>query len=151
MQWVRVEWAQRAKGGAGVPDPLPEGFVLPHLRPAVHEVVLREENGFRPVWSAERAEIDRMRLSLREDDGVTTVQLHDTMMASPRRRERASPVRLLPGQWVRWQLDHRWERPRDGGFNHLSTTLNLACAPVTDPELFLGAPTRHVDERVRPR
>ncbi len=123
------------------------GFVLPHGRAAVHEVVQVEWRGFVPEWAPERDSIDRVKLSLREEDGVLSVQLQDTMHAPPRRWNRPSPVRLGRGEWVRWQLNHRWVRPRDGGWNYEMTTLNLAYGAVGDLRLFLGTPTRLVDER----
>ncbi|MFD5824963.1 hypothetical protein [Lentzea sp. NPDC060358] len=147
VQWVRTEWVRPERGGPGLPGSVPAGFVLPHLRPAVHEARLHERDGFRPAWSAEKSEVDRLALVLREDDGVLSVQLQNTLFAPPQRRDRPSPARLERGQWVRWQLDHRWQRSRDGGWNYLLTTLNLAYGPVSDARLFLGTPTRFVDER----
>ncbi|GHH56938.1 hypothetical protein [Lentzea cavernae] len=149
VQWVRTEWTKKSRGepDASRRDAVPEAFPLPHLRPAVHEVRMLEREGFAPVWARESGEVDRMALVLREDDGVLAVQLQDTMFASPRRQTRPSPVRLARGEWLRWQLNHRWARPRDGGWNYLLVTLNLAYGPVGDAKVFLGTPTRYVDER----
>ncbi|WP_434450429.1 hypothetical protein [Lentzea sp. E54] len=154
VQWVRTEWTKQSRGGAGATrrNGVPVAFPLPHLKPAVHEVRLREWEDFEPVWSKESSTIDRLELVLHEeDDGVLSVQLQDTMIATPRRWNRPSPVRLGRGEWVRWQVNHRWARPRDGGWNYLLTTLNLAYGPVSGPKLFLGTPTRHVDEQTRLR
>ena len=82
---------------------------------------------------------------------MLAVQFHDVMIATPARWTRPSPVRLQRGEWVRWQLNHRWVRPRDGGWNYEMTTLNLAYGGVSDLEVFLGEPTRLVDERARLR
>ena len=151
VQWVRTEWTKQSRGGAGaaVRNSVPVGFALPHGRPAVHEVRLTEWSGFSPVWSAEAREVDRVALTLREDDGVLAVQLQDAMRAVPRRWNRPSPVRLERGEWVRWQINHRWVRPRDGGWNYLLTTLNLAYGGVGDLKVFLGVPDRVVDEKAR--
>ncbi|MGI5502769.1 hypothetical protein [Lentzea sp. CA-135723] len=148
VQLVKTEWTKDSRGGseAARRNAAPVAFVLPHLRPAVHEIRLSEPD-FTPVWAKERDEIDRITLTLREDDDVLSVQLQDTMIASPRRWNRPSPVRLARGEWVRWQLNHRWARPRDGGWNYLLTTLNLVYGPPEDLKVFLGTPTRHVDER----
>ncbi|GGN25153.1 hypothetical protein GCM10011609_79280 [Lentzea pudingi] len=153
VQWVKTEWTKQSRGepGATRRNAVPAGFALPHLRPAVHEVRLLEWEDFAPVWSKESSEIDRIALTLREDDDVLSVQLQDTMYASPRRSNRPSPVRLQRGEWVRWQLNHRWARPRDGGWNYLLTTLNLAYGSPRDAKVFLGTPTRHVDERTHLR
>lgn len=154
VQWVRTEWTKASRGGsqAARRNAVPVAFALPHTRPAVHEVVQREwQNDFEPVWSEESDSIDRVRLSLQEEDGVLAVQLQDVMIATPRRWVRPSPVRLQCGEWVRWQLNHRWVRPRDGGWNYELTTLNLAYGSVTDLRLFLGEPTRSVDERAKLR
>ncbi|WP_089909987.1 hypothetical protein [Lentzea albida] len=153
VQWVRTEWTKQSRGEpeATRRNAVPEAFPLPHLRPAVHEVRLLQWHDFAPDWAPERAEPDRMALSLREDDGVLAVQLQDTMIATPRRQHRPSPVRLARGEWLRWQINHRWARPRDGGWNYLLVTLNLAYGPVGDAKLFLGTPTRYVDERARLR
>ncbi|MCG8923776.1 hypothetical protein [Lentzea sp. CC55] len=153
VQWVRTEWTKRSRGApeSVKRNSVPVGFALPHREPAVHEVRLREWEDFAPVWSPESREVDRVHVMLREEDGVLAVQLHDTMMATPHRKVRPSPVRLSPGEWVRWQINHRWARPRDGGWNYLLTTLNLAYGPIGDTKLFLGRPTRHVDERTHLR
>lgn len=153
MQWVRTEWTKASRGGveAGRRNSVPVAFALPHGRAAVHEVTQREWEDFAPVWSKEQDSVDRVRLSLREEDGVLTVQFHDTMIARPTRFARPSPVRLSRGEWVRWQLNHRWVRPRDGGWNYELTTLNLAYGEVKDLRVFLGEPTRYVDERARLR
>ncbi|MCX2952215.1 hypothetical protein [Lentzea sp. NEAU-D7] len=153
VQWVRTEWTKQSRGepGATRRNAVPVGFALPHLKPAVHEVRLREWEDFAPVWSKESDEIDRLALTLREDGDVLSVQLQDTMHATPRRWNRPSPVRLARGEWVRWQLNHRWQRPRDGGYNYLLTTLNLAYGSPGDAKVFLGTPTRHVDEQTHLR
>ncbi|RAS63672.1 hypothetical protein C8D87_10673 [Lentzea atacamensis] len=153
VQWVRTEWTKASRGGvsAGLRNSLPVAFALPHTKAAVHEVFQREWEDYEPVWSEESSSIDRMRLGLREEDGILAVQLQDVMLAAPRRWARPSPVRLQRGEWVRWQLNHRWVRPRDGGWNYEMTTLNLAYGGVADLKVFLGKPTRLVDERARLR
>ncbi|KJK38938.1 hypothetical protein UK23_40970 [Lentzea aerocolonigenes] len=147
--WVRTGWTKASRGGreAARRNAVPEAFALPHGRAAVHEVVQVEWRGFEPEWREERDSIDPISLSLREEDDVLAVQLHDTMLAPPRRVVRPSPVRLGRGEWVRWQVNHRWTRPRDGGWNYELTTLNLAYGAVADLKLFMGTPTRFVDER----
>ncbi|GLY54692.1 hypothetical protein [Lentzea sp. NBRC 102530] len=152
VQLVKTEWTKDSRGGAEATrrTAAPVGFALPHLRPAVHEIRLSEPD-FTPVWEKERDQIDRITLTLREEDDVLSVQLQDTMIATPRRWNRPSPVRLARGEWVRWQLNHRWARPRDGGWNYLLTTLNLVYGTPSDVKLFLGTPTRHVDEQTHLR
>ncbi|MFJ5989986.1 hypothetical protein [Lentzea sp. NPDC092896] len=149
VQWVRTEWTKKSRGqpGATRRNATPVGFALPHLLPAVHEVRLGERYDFEPHWSKESSEIDRIALTLREDDEVLSVQLQDTLRASPRRWNRPSPVRLARGEWLRWQINHRWSGGCCGGWSYELTTLNLVYGSPSDAKVFLGTPTRHVDEQ----
>lgn len=153
VQWVRTGWTKKSRGGAEATlrNAVPVGFALPHLMPAVHEVRHHEWDGFNPVWSKERDEINRIELTLREDDDVLTVQLQDTMRSAPNRWSRPSPVRLARGEWVRWQINHRWSGRSYGEWNYQLTTLNLAYGSPGDAKVFLRTPTQYVDERARLR
>ncbi|WP_285646865.1 hypothetical protein [Lentzea sp. NBRC 102530] len=149
-QWVKTEWTKKSRGmpGAALRNAAPVGFVLPHVSPAVHEACLYERYDFKPLWSDESDELDRWTVQLREDDGVLSVQLQETVWNRPRRWTRPAPVRLARGEWVRWQINHRFGRMYDGAWTYRLTTLNLAYGTPTDAKVFLGTPTRRVDERI---
>jgi hypothetical protein len=69
------------------------------------------------------------------------------MFGVPPRPRRRPGVRLEPGQWVRWQLNYRFSSAvglRD--WSYWLDTFNIAYGPV-GAEVFLGAPTVHVDEQ----
>ncbi|MGI5502767.1 hypothetical protein [Lentzea sp. CA-135723] len=49
---------------------------------------------------------------------------------------------------MRWQVDHRWTAGSTAdGWCHSLTTVNVVHDPPADAEIFLGTPTRYVDER----
>lgn len=55
-------------------------------------------------------------------------------------------VRLLPGQWVRWQLNYRFTSALGiRGWSYWLDTFNIAYGPV-DRDVFLSEPTVIVDE-----
>ncbi|MFG2440717.1 hypothetical protein [Streptomyces sp. NPDC048508] len=69
-----------------------------------------------------------------------------SMFAMPRRDRRPPAVRLGPGQWLQWQINHRFVGRCDGGWSYRLETFNIAYGSVA-PDVFLGVPTRRVDER----
>jgi hypothetical protein len=64
----------------------------------------------------------------------------------PRRWRRPPAVRLAPGEWVRWQINYRFPGSWGGDWTYRQDTLNLLNGHATDPRIFLGDPTRRVDE-----
>jgi hypothetical protein len=64
----------------------------------------------------------------------------------PRRWRRPPAVRLAPGEWLRWQINYRFIGSWGGEWAYRLDTLNLACGLVR-ADVFLGTPTRQVDER----
>ncbi|MCG8917528.1 hypothetical protein L6E12_17225 [Actinokineospora sp. PR83] len=152
VQWVRTWWTKESRSGAAAArrNALPTAFVLPEVvAPVVHAVEMREwEDDFAPRSSVVRALPERDAVRLREADGTLRVMLGSTAGSLPRRRPPA--VRLRPGEWVCWQMTHRTASALGRGrWYYGLTTMRLAYAPVVSPTVFLGVPTRHVDERVQ--
>jgi hypothetical protein len=149
VQVVRTSWTKRSRGGleAARRNAAPEGLVLPTTRPPlVHEVLIDEAVGFEPreVARGELAAVELVQLRL--EHGLLRVQCPVTPWGMPRRWRRPPAVRLAPGEWLRWQVNYRFAGSCGGDWSYRLDTLNVAHGPVA-PEVFLGVPTRHVDER----
>jgi hypothetical protein len=148
VQWVRTSWTKRSRGGPGSirRNRAPVAFELPPVAPPlVHEVTMREQDDFVPCTDTRADPVDGS-LVLRELDGRLRVELVVTPWGMPLRRRRPAAVLLLPGEWVRWQVNYRFTGGCDGDWSYRLDTLNLACGPVP-ADAFLGEPTRYVDER----
>ncbi|WP_063798897.1 hypothetical protein [Nocardia sp. NRRL S-836] len=155
VQVVRTSWTKSSRGGneAAVRNSAPVGFPLGGTGPGVTEVRLREENGFAPEWGSVRADFwDANRwtvgdLSLKEQDGRLRVFVDDDKHYAPRRRRRPTAVRIRAGEWVRWQINHRYAGCACGSqWRYSLVTVNVAYG-VRDVGVFLGEPTKLVDER----
>ncbi|MEW2134193.1 hypothetical protein [Streptomyces sp. NPDC005435] len=149
VQWVKVSWTKESRGGeaAALRNAVPVGFAVPELPSRVaHFVHLSERYGFEPR-SAERP-LREVGLSLRnEGDRLRVLARVDPMFGLPPRRRRPPAVRLLPGQWVRWQLNYRFSSAMGmRGWSYWLDTFNIAYGPV-DPDVFLSEPPVFVDER----
>ncbi|MFC8718037.1 hypothetical protein [Kitasatospora sp. NPDC057198] len=150
VQWVRTSWTKRSRGGEAAVrrNAAPAGFALPPGAPGpghLHAVRMREEDGFAPheTWEALRPS----GLGLRERDGrLRVLPLVPPLYDLPPRRRRPPAVRLLPGQWVRWQLNHRFSSAAGmQDWSYWLDTFNVAYGPV-DTGAFRCAPTVLVDE-----
>ncbi|MFJ1560592.1 hypothetical protein [Streptomyces mirabilis] len=82
---------------------------------------------------------------LREVDGLLRVQLVATPFGMPRRWRRPPAVRLARGEWLRWQINYRFTGSSGGEWAYRLDTLNIVHGPAR-PDLFLGTPTRYVNE-----
>ncbi|MFF7728537.1 hypothetical protein [Streptomyces sp. NPDC008001] len=107
---------------------------------------MREAEGFSPRMS--ERDLSRAGLVLREEAGGGALQVGPpevTHFSAPRRNRRPPKVRLVPGQWVRWQINYRYGN-QGGPWAYRLETFNVAygAAPA---DVFLGTPTRSVDER----
>lgn len=147
-QWVRTTWTKRSRGGteAARRNRAPIGFPLPESTGSlVHEVTIAERDGFEPRFEV-RPIADLSGVTLREVDNVLTVQLTPALHGKPRRAWRPRPVRLIPGEWLRWQINYRFGAQCTCGdeWHYRLDTLNLAFGR---PAGFTGRPTRTVDER----
>jgi hypothetical protein len=70
----------------------------------------------------------------------------EPLFGLPPRPRRPPAVRLLPGQWVRWQLNYRFTSALGiRGWSYWLDTFNIAYGPV-DRDVFLSEPTVIVDE-----
>ncbi|MGK5548078.1 hypothetical protein ACSNOH_25610 [Streptomyces sp. URMC 127] len=145
-----MTWTKRSRGAeaATMRNALPVAFPLPDApAPVVHDVVMSERDAF--VARASLRDGADPGVRLRESGGRLLVQppALSLLQAMPPRRRRPPAVRLAPGQWLRWQLNHRCSSAAGmADWFYTQNTLNIAYGPHT-PDVFLGAPTRHVDER----
>ncbi|MEV7092140.1 hypothetical protein AB0M80_04790 [Amycolatopsis sp. NPDC051045] len=146
-QWVHTSWTKRSRGGtaAAIRNGTPAGFVLPALPPGTaHVVRMREDTGFAPESSEES--LRGMAVALREVDGRLRVLSHAGPGLPPRTR-RPPAVRLAPGEWVRWRLNHRYSSASGiRGWSYWLDTFNIAYGEVPR-EVFLGEPRHFVDEQ----
>lgn len=154
-QWVRTSWTKHSRGGraAATRNAVPVAFTLPDAQlPFVHEVTMDEADDFAPHASYRPVSITGLRLTiggiaLQEADRRLRVSPRDPLpLGAPPRPRRPPAVRLLPGQWLRWQLNYRASSATGmGDWTYHLHTLNLAYGhPSADR--FLGTPDRHVDE-----
>ncbi|MGW5722265.1 hypothetical protein ACWEVP_39250 [Amycolatopsis sp. NPDC003865] len=145
-QKVRTTWTKRSRGGplAAVRNAAPVAFPVP-AGAALHLVDVDESTGFEPRFALRPlAELDGVRL--REVDGGLLVMVVPSAWSRPNRAWRPSPVRLLPGEWIRWQVNMRFGATCQCGsdWSYRLETLNLAYRAKPD---FRGTPTRSVIER----
>lgn len=145
-QRVRTTWTKRSRGGpaASVRNRVPIAFALPS-EAGLHEVNIDESTGFEPRFAVRPlAELDDVRL--REVDGGLSVLVIPSLWGVPRRAWRPPPVRLAPGEWLRWQVNQRFGSTCSSGiaWSYRLETLNLAYGRRAD---FSGKPTRTVIER----
>jgi hypothetical protein len=149
VQLVRTSWTKRSRGGAGSirRNRVPVAFALPPVPPPlVHEVTMREQDDFVPCTDTRADPLDDSVLLREEQDGRLRVGLVVTPWGMPLRNRRPPAVFLLPGEWLRWQVNYRFSGLDGGDWSYRLDTLNLACGPVP-ADTFLGEPTRYVDER----
>jgi hypothetical protein len=115
--------------------PLPEGVRF-------HAVDVDESTGFTP----RSAVLDALDgVTLREAEGSLAVRVESAWMSWPRRDWRPAPVRLRPGEWLRWQINYRFGSTCECGaqWRYRLDTLNLAYGEAPD---FAGTPNRSVTE-----
>jgi hypothetical protein len=122
-------------------------FVLPALTPPlVHEVLMREQDGFVAQDSVQHVAPSSEDVSLTSTDDRLRVELMVTPFGNPRRWRRPPAARLARGEWVRWQINYRFVESSSGDWTYRLDTLNLAYGQVA-ANTFLGVPTHIVDER----
>jgi hypothetical protein len=153
-QWVRTSWTKPSRGGraAARRNAVPVGFPLPRgMARSVHTVRMREKDDFTPY--ADRADRRDVVVQLRETEGRLRVfpRVDPPFGLPPRpprppRPRRPPAVRLVPGQWVRWQLNYRFSSAAGmQDWSYWLDTFNIAYGPVT-ADVFLGTPAFHVNE-----
>ncbi|MER5688999.1 hypothetical protein [Streptomyces sp. NPDC002205] len=149
VQWIRTTWTKESRGGdaAARRNAAPVGFTLPHeAAPLAHVIRMHERDGFEPYDSREI--LGKVDVQLRETgDRLRVIPRVQPMFALPPRKRRPPAVRLVPGQWVRWQLNYRFSSALGiRGWTYWLDTFNIAYGPVND-DVFLSAPTVFIDER----
>lgn len=146
-QWVRTSWTKRSRGIADARrrNAVPVAFTLPEVvLPMSHEIVVDE--GLVPRWSVRHAAPDSDEVELTEADGMLRVYLVAAPFGGPSRWRRPPAVRLAAGQWLRWQINYRFETCCSES-HYRQDILNLAYGKAS-ATVFHGTPLRRVDERV---
>lgn len=143
-QRVWTTWTKRSRGGseATVRNRVPVVFPVPEGA-RFHEVKVDESTGFTPQSTV----LDALDgVTFREAGGSLAVRVELAPMSWPRREWRPEPVRLRPGEWLRWQINYRFGSTCECGaqWRYRLETLNLAYGTVAD---FAGRPAHFVDER----
>ncbi|WP_128819367.1 MULTISPECIES: hypothetical protein [Streptomyces] len=149
VQWIRTSWTKESRGGeaAARRNAVPVGFRVPPLSPTVaHVVRMHESDGFDPFDGQE--DLRKVDVQLREDKGrLRVLPRVQPLFAIPPRPRRPPAVRLVPGQWVRWQLNYRFSSAAGvRGWSYWLDTFNIAYGPVK-ADVFLSPPTVLVDEQ----
>ncbi|MGW3356912.1 hypothetical protein ACWDFL_16030 [Streptomyces bungoensis] len=148
VQWVKTSWTKRSRGGeaAARRNAVPFGFPLPQLPSELaHFVQVSERDDFEPRSS--QRDLRGIGVSLRDEgDRLRVLARVEPLFGLPPRPRRPPAVRLLPGQWVRWQLNYRFSSAAGiRGWSYWLDTFNIAYGP-TDRDVFLSEPTVIVDE-----
>ncbi|MER5790840.1 hypothetical protein [Streptomyces sp. NPDC001980] len=148
VQRVRTSWTKKSRGGPGAArrNAAPTAFSLPPgLSAALHEVAMQESDSFEPRMQVR--DLSAPGTILREADGLLRVDPPEvSLFAMPRRNRRPPAVRLAPGQWLQWQINYRFVGSCGGAWSYRLETFNIVYGSAT-PDVFLGVPTRRVDER----
>ncbi|MFD3682966.1 hypothetical protein [Streptomyces sp. NPDC058613] len=149
VQWIRTSWTKQSRGGeaAARRNAVPAGFRVPPMSSAVaHVVRMHEGDGFDPFDGQE--DLRKVDVQLREVDGrLRVLPRVQPLFALPPRPRRPPAVGLVPGQWVRWQLNYRFSSAAGvRGWSYWLDTFNVAYGPV-GADVFLSPPTVFVDER----
>ncbi|HET6856433.1 MAG TPA: hypothetical protein VFH94_04965, partial [Streptomyces sp.] len=149
VQWIRTSWTKQSRGGeaAARRNAAPVGFSIPHMSSsAAHAVRMHERDDFAPYDG--QKDLRKVDVQLREDDGrLRVLPRVQSLFAIPPRPRRPPAVRLVPGQWVRWQLNYRFSSAAGmQDWSYWLDTFNIAYGPV-GADVFLSAPTVLVDER----
>ncbi|SCD42635.1 hypothetical protein GA0115239_101666 [Streptomyces sp. BpilaLS-43] len=122
------------------------GFLVSPVPSSFAQVIrTSERDGFEPHES--ERDLRQVGLTLRDEgDRLRVLARVEPLFGLPPRPRRPPAVRLVPGQWVRWQLNYRFSSAagiRD--WSYWLDTFNVAYGPV-DPNVFLSEPTVLVDE-----
>jgi hypothetical protein len=107
---------------------------------------MHERDGFEPYDTQE--DPGKVDVQLREANGRLRVFPRvKPLFALPPRPRRPPAVRLVPGQWVRWQLNYRFSSMAGmQDWSYWLDTFNIAYGPA-NAEVFLSTPTVFVDEQ----
>ncbi|MFD4597622.1 hypothetical protein ACFWPQ_06235 [Streptomyces sp. NPDC058464] len=148
VQRVRTSWTKNSRGGSGAAsrNAAPTAFSLPPgLSTALHDVSMQESDSFEPRMQVR--DLSAPGTILREADGLLRVDPPEvSLFAMPRRSRRPPAVRLAPGQWLHWQINYRFVGSCGGAWSYRLETFNIVYGSAT-PDVFLGVPTRRLDER----
>ncbi|WP_235023971.1 hypothetical protein [Streptomyces sp. WAC05374] len=149
VQWVHTVWTKDSRGGeaAARRHALPVGFPLPGDAdgPFCHYVRMDEWRDFAPEAVIRPLGDAPVRL-LERDGKLSVLPRVNPLYGLPPRKRRPPAVRLAPGEWLRWQLNYRFSSALGiRGWTYWLDTFNVAYGPVR-PGVFLGEPSRLMDE-----
>ncbi|HEX2144135.1 MAG TPA: hypothetical protein VHG10_06485 [Glycomyces sp.] len=115
----------------------------------MHEVTMREAEGFQPHFATltemPASSVQAGAFLQMEGDGRLKVRLIPSPFGIPHRKQRPPAVRIERGEWLRWQVNYRFAGLSGGKWTYRLDTLNVVNGPAST-NIFIGAPTRHVDE-----
>ncbi|MGC9544767.1 hypothetical protein [Streptomyces sp. UG1] len=148
VQWIKTSWTKESRGGeaAARRNAVPLGFSLPQVSPGfAHFVQMSERDGFEPC--AGQKDLREIGVGLRDEgDRLRVLARVEPLFGLPPRLRRPPAVRLLPGQWVRWQLNYRFSSALGiRGWSYWLDTFNIAYGPA-DQDVFLAEPNVLIDE-----
>jgi hypothetical protein len=107
---------------------------------------MRERDAFQPRMR--QIDLSKCGVPLRAVDGLLRISPPDTSLFSmPRRRRRPPATRLSRGEWLRWQINYRHVGSSGGQWHYSLDTFNIHFGTPASREVFLGEPTRTVEER----
>lgn len=145
---MQTWWTVKSRGApaAAVRNAAPNAFLLPpNLISGMHEVVIREQDGFQP--QACETDLTTPDLTFHEVEGSLRVRPPTLAPLSfPERRRRPPAVRLAPGQWLRRRINFKFIRLSGGPSHFRLDTYNIHFGAPDSPDVFLGTPTRSVNE-----
>ena len=146
VQWVRTTWSKLSRGAPNstVRSRAPEAFLLPAgSSPLLHEVLMQEQDGFRPLFTVSAELPGRDKLLLRELGDELRVQV-PSGGGAPERGYRPL-VTIRRGESMRWQINNR-HTSYSGNWFYEMRTVNVAFGSVAR-DAFLDKPDHLVDER----
>ncbi|SBT39474.1 hypothetical protein [Micromonospora narathiwatensis] len=154
VQRIRLRWTSRDAAAATVRGRLPLGYALPPLPTdgiAVHEVLLDEATGYRPVEQLRTgpAAARDAGLWVEWHDGTALVDRLPGNASFPVRRTGTRLFSLAPGQLCRWRANFRFTGCQCAArWWFEQWTVHVAHAPAR-PDLFHDAAwARDRDDRV---
>lgn len=152
MQWVRVYWTRRTRGGraAAKRNALPQAFPLPNAEPPfVHEVWMSESRDFEPVSELKDGLPGEDQVELTESDSRLYVKLvpelshYNLRGLEPGWARTGVPLKRRHA--LRWQINYLITMNERGWYYRLDT-LNVAYG-ARSAEVFVHPPVRTIDGR----
>lgn len=141
VQHVQTSWTKLSVGepGASRRQAVPAGFALPAVTGSVtHVVTVREWQDFVPEFAVQA--VLPPNVTVEADGARVLVHVEPPLPIGQAPR---APVRLGPGEWLRWVINGRVSGADE--WIYWLQTYNVAPAPAA-AGVFLGAPDRVVEQ-----